>query len=675
MPSSSGDGAVHRQGESSAKLNRNIRQAPARRVWRGFAVGALLLPFNVVWLLYTEHIYVYGVIPTTISLFFNVVFILFFLALANLLARRIAPRLALNQSELIIVYVMLTISSSAVAYDNLQVLIPSITHAFWFANPTNRWDQAFAEAPIWLVVSDPKVLEGYFNGSSTMYQWPIISAWLSPTFWWTGFAVVLIFVMICLSVLVRQQWADRERLTFPIVQLPMALTEPGTTLWRSKLLWIGFAAAAAVDVLNGLHYLYPSVPYLRIAPTVDNWGANDITSLLPDLPWRAIGWLPVTFYPAVIGIAFLVPLDILFSCIVFFFFWKLMFVLAAATGVSQGWGSSNAESVFPYANRQMFGGYLAIAVGPLLVGRSYFRAVWNRIVGRPSEVSDAGEGLSYRVAAIGIVAGISLLVWFSAHGGMHLWLAVPYFVIYYLLALAVARVRAEFGSPVHDFHQSGPGVSIPAVLGTANMTRRDLTMFAMLWWLNRAYRGHPIGHTIEGLQMSARARSRSRVIVAAMVLAAALGMIAGFWAWMHYAYTLGVVSKWSGSDWQGTEICEQLQSQLENPQGANLGLLLAMAGGFGITLLLGAARTAIVGWPLHPVAYALAASWSIHLVWMPMLIALLVKSSVLRYGGLRLYRQALPFFFGLILGETVVGMGWTLIGMVLNTPVYGFWGL
>ena len=100
-----------------------------------------------------------------------------------------------------------------------------------------------------------------------------------------------------------------------------------------------------------------------------------------------------------------------------------------------------------------------------------------------------------------------------------------------------------------------------------------------------------------------------------------------------------------------------------------------MGAGFAITMLLGAARAAFVGWPLHPVAYALSASWSIHLVWMPMLIAWAAKGLVLRYGGLRGYRRALPVFMGLILGETIVGCGWTVAGMILHVRTYSFWGL
>jgi hypothetical protein len=663
-------GAAARAGSRS-----RARAAPRLRVWRGLLVGLILLPLNALWVLYMEHIGAHGPIPSTISLFFNVVFIFFFLALANGVIRRARPRAALNQGELIMVYVMLTIGTSLAGLDGMQVLIPVMTHGFWFANPQNRWDEMLAGIPRWLVVADKQILYGYYNGSSTFYQWPTLHAWLGPALWWTGFIVVLIFGLICLSVLVRSQWADRERLTFPIIQLPLAMSEPGAPMWRSPLLWLGFAAAGSIDLLNGLHYLYPSVPYLSIAPVLTNYDANNLMKYLPDLPWSAIGWLPVTFYPAVIGIAFLMPLDLLFACVFFFFWWKAMFVLAATLGVSRGWSEAMGKSIFPYANEQMFGGYLAIALGPLYIGRHYLREVWRRIRGQCSEADDSQEGMSYRGAAIGVLLGIALLVAFCVHGHLSLRIAVLFFLIYYLVSLAVARVRAEFGSPVHDFHLAGPGQTILYVGGSQSLRQQDLSMLSLLWWFNRAYRSHPIGDSIEGVQMAARARSRARALVIAMIAASAVGAISVFWGWLHYAYSLGVSSKWGGGDWRGVEMMENLQNWLQNPSPPNPGALIAMGAGFAITILLGMARATFPGWPLHPVAYALSASWSIHIVWMPMLIAWLVKLLVLRYGGLRLYRQALPLFFGLILGETVIGCGWTFVGLIWGTATYSFWGL
>lgn len=56
---------------------------------------------------------------------------------------------------------------------------------------------------------------------------------------------------------------------------------------------------------------------------------------------------------------------------------------------------------------------------------------------------------------------------------------------------------------------------------------------------------------------------------------------------------------------------------------------------------------------------------------MPILIAWGVKLLLLRYGRLKLYRNLLPFFLRLILGEFVVESLWTIIGIVMGIPRYG----
>ncbi len=47
---------------------------------------------------------------------------------------------------------------------------------------------------------------------------------------------------------------------------------------------------------------------------------------------------------------------------------------------------------------------------------------------------------------------------------------------------------------------------------------------------------------------------------------------------------------------------------------------------------------------------------------------------MLKFGGLRLYKTAVPFFFGLILGEMTIGCIWSLIGISFNIPYFSFWG-
>ena len=84
-------------------------------------------------------------------------------------------------------------------------------------------------------------------------------------------------------------------------------------------------------------------------------------------------------------------------------------------------------------------------------------------------------------------------------------------------------------------------------------------------------------------------------------------------------------------------------------------------------------RTRFLGWPLHPLGYALSGSWTMNLIWFPLLLSWLIKWVVLKHGGLKAYRQGIPFFLGLILGEFVMGSVWTIIGVLGNSQVYAFW--
>jgi hypothetical protein len=80
-----------------------------------------------------------------------------------------------------------------------------------------------------------------------------------------------------------------------------------------------------------------------------------------------------------------------------------------------------------------------------------------------------------------------------------------------------------------------------------------------------------------------------------------------------------------------------------------------------------------MGFPLHPLGFAVASSWGVWHLWMPIFIGSLCKAVVLKTGGLKLYRNATMFFFGLMLGEFVVGCGWTLFAIAFGVRAYDFW--
>ena len=53
--------------------------------------------------------------------------------------------------------------------------------------------------------------------------------------------------------------------------------------------------------------------------------------------------------------------------------------------------------------------------------------------------------------------------------------------------------------------------------------------------------------------------------------------------------------------------------------------------------------------------------------WFALLICSAVKGVIVHYGGVRGYRQALPFFMGLVLGQYVVSCIWSIIAVAIET--------
>ena len=98
-----------------------------------------------------------------------------------------------------------------------------------------------------------------------------------------------------------------------------------------------------------------------------------------------------------------------------------------------------------------------------------------------------------------------------------------------------------------------------------------------------------------------------------------------------------------------------------------------MGGSFLFASSLLALRYRILGFPLHPVGMAVATSGAgVGDIVTAIFLGSILKGLTLRYSGLKGYRQALPFFLGLVLGDLVTGMGWAAGGILFNVPTYQF---
>jgi len=619
--------------------------------WRALLVGILLIPVNVYWIMDSGG----QGYPTTVSLYFNVIFCVFVLICLNFVINMFLPRATFRQGELLTIYVMLAISSSIAGHDVMRVLSALPAHPFWYATPENEWAELFHRyIPTWISVSDKTALTDYFRGDSSFYTAENVRLWLEPVLWWTSFMFCLLFVMLCINAIVRKQWTEQEKLSYPIIQLPLEMTAGGglSGLMKSNLMWIGFGIAAVIDVVNGLNFLYPSVPSV-------GGRLYDLQPFISTKPWNAIGWTPVAAFPFAIGMAFFIPLDLSFSCWFFYLFWKGQRVLGSILGL-------RGLPRFPYVEEQAFGAYIGLFVIAVWVTRKHLWNVLKGTLGRVTKVDESKEPLPYRWAVLGLVMAFTYLVGFCRAAGMSIWVAVLFFLVYYAISTAICRMRAELGSPVHDLHFLGPDQTLPKMFGTRRLGPANLTIFAYLYFFNRAYRGHPMPHQLEGFKLAERTQMNARRLLIAMIICVPLATVAAFWSHLHISYNTGAPA------WFAWEPFNRLQRFLSAPQPPDFAAIIASNVGFISTILLMVMRIKFFWWPFHPAGYAVSSSWSMNVLWFSIMLSFFAKWIILKMGGIKAHRQAIPLFLGLILGEFIIGSIWSIIGVAMHRPMYRF---
>jgi hypothetical protein len=75
-----------------------------------------------------------------------------------------------------------------------------------------------------------------------------------------------------------------------------------------------------------------------------------------------------------------------------------------------------------------------------------------------------------------------------------------------------------------------------------------------------------------------------------------------------------------------------------------------------------------VGWALHPIGFAVGASYANFHLWSSMMFGWCIKQAIMKAGGLRLFRQARPLFIGLIVGDYLASGFWITVGLLTGTP-------
>ena len=217
------------------------------------------------------------------------------------------------------------------------------------------------------------------------------------------------------------------------------------------------------------------------------------------------------------------------------------------------------------------------------------------------------------------------------------------------------------------------GSSLTSSLGTSSLAL--LPVFSLLFTVDT--RGLLLTGFLDSMKLSDSVTLRKRYLLIALLTGVVVAFVLG-----------GIVQTWLPYRYGGNNMNHQpyrsfpritytAYARYMEGYAPAMGLLPLRFFGIGVvfTAFLIMMRHLYWWWPLHPIGYAISFSWNLQAYWLCFLLAWAIKYPLMRYGGMRSFRKARPFFLGLILGEFNMALLWTLITLVADVPAPYFpWG-
>ena len=520
--------------------------------------------------------------------------------------------------------------------------------------------------------------------------------WARPLAVWSLMTVGVFLGIFCLVTLFYRQWEEGDRLTFPLQTFVTDLTagrdRRGPTILRSGAFWAGVGFCTLYVSLQRLKGFFPEVPSLELSLKIDE--------LFPAGPLReALKGLGISVQPLYVAVAFFISMELSFSLVTFYLLgWAYRF-LAYFTPLKTLQPATHYEVYprFPFAPLMMAGGLGCMTCLCVFSARKHLGKVAGKVFLGRGELDDSREALSYRWATFGLLVSAVMLVVFAHLAGLSPTFVLVFLGVYMLMSLSAARIRAEAGIGHTGIMLYMPQQILVAIGGTLVYGFREITFTAQSYFL---YWGlflmcGPI--LAESMAMATRTGVSLRKLGRCQIAGFLLALVIGGVVTMSWRYTVGALNmNTSRAEKRGfynrmtfipygddeaikkyfhdhpdaePVLTEAARAEVWKPQG----VALSIAGGsFLITGLLAAARMIWLGFPLHPLGFALSFTPAMNAVWSSVAVGWAVKSLGLRFGGVQFNRRVLrPFFVGLFVSSLAMGVLWSLVQSLVRSAEVG----
>ena len=525
-----------------------------------------------------------------------------------------------------------------------------LTMPAYYASPENRFDELLLpHMPSWTTITNRDAVRGFYEGQvpGTAFPW---GEWFSVLFWWGMLIAGILTIHLCLSVLLRKQWMEYERLSFPVATALLELTgvsgTTGTlrTLVGNRLFQWGFGLTFAIIAWNVFTWFSVNLPMF---PFLAGRYGRHVISVAPGFPSIVTTFVLLTFC-----LGYFTKLEVLFS-LWFFHVVQICVVglfnrFGLDLGANDPWSSSH-----PAIGWMTFGGMIVFVGWGFYIARSHFRDIFRKAVLRDESIDDSEEIMSYRTA-------VGLLL--ACCGFVFLW-------------LLRAGMGPGAGSRLVLCHARPFCRHVPHCCGkrsrlSSRAPHRAGVYMARLW--GRKYGGcgrlhfdpydeprrgwENLRHHANGPHSAlehGHGKAQRKAVAPTVLIGCLLGIAAvvGFVVYQGY-YGIGSanfgrttfkgIGSLNGAGFSRLAV-SRLQSDALFTDWPRF-LFLGIGGIF--TAVLYYLRYRFPGFPIHPIGFTICGmvemqdnSFSLFLIWG-------VKTVIMKLGGLERYRHYAPFFFG-----------------------------
>ncbi len=601
-------------------------------------------------------------------------FILAWLTVLTAAVGRLSRGKSLLDGTDLLVCWMLMVVVSGVAHTGLaRTFFITLTAPLHFASEGNQWRAVLGPLlpPGWYP-TDEAAVETLYNGLAGGYAMPwgqVLAAipwrvWAGPLAVWGIFIGLCFFVLLCLTNLFSRQWISNERMNFPLLRLPEALTgaiDQGglAALLTDRFLLCGLLGSVLLHTVNGIAFYDPSIPQI---PTLILAGPYFPKTGL----FSGFTKLKLYLYPAFIGFAFLTSRQISLSFWTFFLLGGLVYGVFDLIGLqypASALGVTFGPTLAAPEETQTIGAYGVFFLFLLWLARHHLWETARDAVRLRFRGPDEAEWVGAPASLWGLVLGGGALVGWSMYFGMPLLQAVLLFGMFFMVMLVASRIICQ-GGVAYFTLTAAPTDGLLAFCGTGIMGRMALLMAAVMQKvLFVDLRESLLPSLFHAAKVGEKKRPKLRYLLG-IVCALAAAVAVSFAAMLAVCHKYGLRDL--QVDWETqtvTTVYENVQRLLEAPAGANATVIGFSVVGAVVMFALVLAYQRLYWWPIHPLGFLTMYSSAMRILWFSFFLGWLCNHLTLRYGGIALLKRVRLLFIGFILGDFLMGGVFALIGL------------